>query len=43
VWRIGIQDLEDFIEEAYRKAEERIAAGSRNPLPGQGVVKRMPA
>lgn len=27
MWRIGIQDLEDFIAEAYRKAGERIAAG----------------
>lgn len=27
MWRIGVKDLEDFIEEAYRKAAERIAAG----------------
>lgn len=28
VWRIGRQDLEDFIQDAYRQASERIAAGS---------------
>lgn len=27
MWRIGTKDLEDFIEAAYRKAGERIAAG----------------
>jgi excisionase family DNA binding protein len=27
VWRIGINDIEDFITEAYRKTAERIAAG----------------
>lgn len=27
VWRIGRQDLEDFIQDAYRQASERIAAG----------------
>lgn len=27
VWRIGVNDVEDFIAEAYRKTEERIAAG----------------
>ncbi|MFE4197264.1 helix-turn-helix transcriptional regulator [Paenarthrobacter sp. NPDC056912] len=28
VWRIGRQDLEDFIQDAYRQVSERIAAGS---------------
>lgn len=27
VWRIGANDIEDFIAEAYRKTEERIIAG----------------
>ncbi|SEQ04896.1 helix-turn-helix domain-containing protein [Arthrobacter sp. OV608] len=27
VWRIGAQDLEDYITEAYRRTEERIAVG----------------
>ncbi|MBT8162620.1 helix-turn-helix domain-containing protein [Arthrobacter sp. GN70] len=27
IWRIGVQDVEDFIEGAYRKTAERIAAG----------------
>lgn len=27
MWRIGRQDLEDYIEEAYRRTAERIAAG----------------
>lgn len=27
VWRIGTQDLEDYIAEAYRCTAERIAAG----------------
>jgi excisionase family DNA binding protein len=27
VWRIGVNDVEDFIAEAYRKTAERIAAG----------------
>ena len=26
-WRIGSQDLEDYIADAYRKTAERIAAG----------------
>jgi hypothetical protein len=26
-WRIGIQDLEDYISDAYRRTAERIAAG----------------
>lgn len=26
-WRIGIQDLEDYIADAYRRTAERIAAG----------------
>ncbi|WP_405475594.1 helix-turn-helix domain-containing protein [Paenarthrobacter ilicis] len=28
VWRIGRQDLEDFIQDAYRQVSERIAAGN---------------
>ncbi|MBT2547217.1 excisionase family DNA-binding protein [Arthrobacter sp. ISL-65] len=27
LWRIGIQDLEDYIVDAYRRTAERIAAG----------------
>ena len=27
LWRIGIQDLEDYIADAYRHTAERIAAG----------------
>lgn len=27
VWRIGAQDLEDYIDEAYRRTAERITAG----------------
>jgi len=27
MWRIGRQDLEDYIAEAYRRTAERIAAG----------------
>ena len=27
LWRIGRQDLEDYIAEAYRRTAERIAAG----------------
>lgn len=27
IWRIGLQDVEDYIEEAYRRTAERVAAG----------------
>jgi hypothetical protein len=27
MWRIGINDLEDYIAEAYRRTGERIASG----------------
>lgn len=27
MWRIGRQDVEDYISEAYRRSAERIAAG----------------
>ncbi|CCQ45885.1 DNA binding, excisionase family domain protein [Pseudarthrobacter siccitolerans] len=27
VWRIGANDIEDYIAEAYRRTVERIAAG----------------
>jgi hypothetical protein len=27
MWRIGINDLEDYIAGAYRRTEERIASG----------------
>lgn len=27
LWRIGRQDLEDYIEQAYRRTAERVAAG----------------
>lgn len=26
-WRIGCQDIEDYIDDAYRRTAERIAAG----------------
>lgn len=31
LWRIGINDLEDFIAGAYRQTEARIAAGDSDP------------
>ncbi|MGN7149184.1 helix-turn-helix domain-containing protein [Arthrobacter sp. SAFR-179] len=27
IWRIGVQDLEDYIEKSYRETAERIAIG----------------
>ncbi|WP_457966869.1 helix-turn-helix domain-containing protein [Arthrobacter sp. D1-29] len=27
MWRIGVEDMEDYIAEAYRRTAERIAAG----------------
>nr|AFK89253.1 hypothetical protein [Arthrobacter sp. J3.37] len=27
LWRVGRQDLEDYIADAYRRTAERIAAG----------------
>lgn len=37
LWRIGANDIEDLIAEAYRRTAERIAAGEivdeREPLP----------
>jgi hypothetical protein len=30
VWRIGPQDLKDYIAEAYPRTAERIAAGELN-------------
>lgn len=27
MWRIGRQDVEDYIDQAYRRTAERIAAG----------------
>ncbi|MFB0839979.1 helix-turn-helix domain-containing protein [Arthrobacter sp. E44] len=36
VWRIGVNDVEDFIAEAYRKTAERIAAGDLGD-PVQGM------
>lgn len=27
LWRIGLQDIEDYIADAYRRTAERIAAG----------------
>lgn len=30
VWRIGRQDIEDYVTEAYRRTAERIAAGELN-------------
>lgn len=38
MWRIGRQDLEDYIDEAYRRAAERIAAGEIDDgVPEEGV------
>ncbi|KIC66306.1 helix-turn-helix domain-containing protein [Pseudarthrobacter phenanthrenivorans] len=28
LWRIGVQDLEDYIEKTYRDTAERIASGA---------------
>ncbi|MEQ7736111.1 helix-turn-helix domain-containing protein [Escherichia coli] len=38
IWRIGVQDVEDYIAEAYRRTAERIAAGELNAEedPGEG-------
>jgi excisionase family DNA binding protein len=38
VWRIGANDIEDYIAEAYRRTAERIAAGELNDEgePGDG-------
>lgn len=33
MWRIGRQDLEGYIEEAYRRTAERIAAGDLEDEP----------
>jgi hypothetical protein len=27
VWRIGVRDLEDYIDDAYRRTAERVASG----------------
>jgi len=27
LWRIGRQDIEDYVSEAYRRTAERVAAG----------------
>lgn len=42
VWRIGVKDLEDFIAEAYRRTETRIAkgelkAGDGDEAPEEGL------
>jgi excisionase family DNA binding protein len=37
MWRIGRQDLEDYITEAYRRTAERIAAGELND--GEAVAE----
>lgn len=31
MWRIGVQDVEDYIAEAYRVTAQRIAAGELKP------------
>lgn len=36
MWRIGRQDLEDYIAEAYRRTAERIAAGELQDEGGAG-------
>jgi excisionase family DNA binding protein len=37
LWRIGINDLEDFIAGAYRQAGARIAAGDLGPADSRGT------
>ena len=36
MWRIGRQDVEDYIAEAYRRTAERIAAGELQDEGGAG-------
>lgn len=36
LWRIGIQDLEDYIAEAYRRTAARIAAGEPGDVAPEG-------
>lgn len=36
VWRIGVQDLEDYIADAYRRTAERVAAGELKDDGGPG-------
>ena len=36
MWRIGRQDVEDYIAEAYRRTAERIAAGELQDEGGTG-------
>lgn len=35
MWRIGVKDLEDYIEQAYQQTADRIAAGDiTDQIPG---------
>ncbi|TNB74287.1 helix-turn-helix domain-containing protein [Arthrobacter sp. BB-1] len=36
LWRIGRQDVEDYIEQAYRRTAERIAVGELEDGPETG-------
>lgn len=38
LWRIGCQDIEDFIAEAYRATAERIAAGEFSDGEGESTT-----
>lgn len=35
LWRIGVQDFEDYITEAYRQTAERVEAGLVEELPAE--------
>ncbi|WP_307076150.1 helix-turn-helix domain-containing protein [Arthrobacter pascens] len=37
IWRIGTDDLQDYIDDAYRKTAERIAAGDLDETPTEEV------
>ncbi|MFC9352866.1 helix-turn-helix domain-containing protein [Arthrobacter sp. NPDC057013] len=37
LWRIGVNDVEDYIAEAYRRTAERIAAGELKDEKDSGV------
>ena len=37
LWRIGVNDLEDYIAEAYRRTAERITAGELKDEPEPGA------
>lgn len=40
LWRIGMQDFEDYITEAYRQAAERIEVGLVDELPAEAEARK---